>query len=127
MRRDWELIRTILGKIEELPDTRSRFIPRSISGWVEDEVIYHLWLLIDAGLIEGNCSGAPGRGNTQVCSAATLTWKGHEFLDTVRSDTAWNRIKRWLNAKALDLSFEAIVAAGRACLHQRLDVRGNGS
>jgi hypothetical protein len=45
-----------------------------------------------------------------------LTWKGHEFLDTVRSDTAWNRIKARLAEKSIDLSFDAIVAAGRAVL-----------
>ena len=116
MKRDWELIRTILGKIEELPDTRSRFMARNISGWLEDEVVYHLWLLIDAGLIEGNCSGKPGLHTTLICCGAALTWKGHELLDMVRSDKAWNRIKKWLNVRALDLSFEAIAAAGRAVI-----------
>ena len=116
MKRDWEVIRTILAKVEELPDTRSKFLPRALPGFAADDVNYHLWLLIDAGLIEGTCAGKPGTGTTLLCCGQALTWKGHEFLDTVRSDTAWNRIKKWLNARALDLSFEAIVAAGRAVI-----------
>lgn len=116
MKRDWELIRVILEKTEELPDSRSRLFARGVSGWSEDEVNYHLWLLLDARLIEGNCASKPGAGTTLLCCATALTWKGHEFLDTVRSDRAWNRIKRWLNEKGFELSFEAIVAAGKSII-----------
>ena len=117
MRRDWELIRIILTKVEELPDTRSKFLPRELPGFAADDVNYHLWLLIDAGLIEGDCIG---RRDSEMFHChyygRALTWRGREFLDMVRSDTAWNRIRKWLNARALDLSFEAIVAAGRAVI-----------
>lgn len=116
MQRDWELIRAILAKVEALPDTRSRLFARSLNDWPEDGVNYHFWLLVESGLVEGKCTAPPGGNAGTTCFLTTLTWTGHEFLDTVRSDTAWNRIRQQLAEKALELSFEAIVAAGRAAL-----------
>ncbi|UZR29096.1 DUF2513 domain-containing protein [Methylococcus mesophilus] len=114
MQRDWELIRDILTRIEALPDTRSKLLARNLPEWSAEAVNYHLRLMIEAGLIEGHCTSQPGGG--MVCYATMLTWKGHEFMDTVRSDTAWNRIKARLAEKSIDLSFDAIVAAGQAVL-----------
>lgn len=108
-----------MEEVEGLPDARSKLMARRLAGafgCTEDEANYHLWLLIDAGLIEGNCAGKPGINTTLICCGAALTWKGHELLDMVRTDKAWNRIKKWLGRKALDLSFEAILAAGRAVI-----------
>lgn len=119
MKRDWELIRIILEEVEGLPDTRGKLMARRIAGafgCTEEEANYHLWLLLEAGLIEGNCAGKPGPHTTLICCGVAVTWKGHEFLDMVRSNKAWNRIKQWLNKKAVDLSYEAIVAAGRAVI-----------
>lgn len=116
MQRDWELIRAILGKVEELPDTKARLFARSLPGWAEDAVNYHFWLLIEAGLIEGKCNNAPGGNAGTSCFATALTWRGHELHDTIRNDRAWNWIKTRLAEKSLDLSFEAIVAAGRVAL-----------
>lgn len=116
MQRDWELIRLILAKVEELPDTKSRLFARGVNGWSEDAVNYHFWLMIDAGLIEGKCDHAPGGNSGTACFATALTWKGHEFLGTVRTDTAWNQIKRRVAEKAIDLTFDAIVAGGKAAM-----------
>ena len=115
MKRDWELIRTILAKVEELPDTWSKLLAGDIAGTLgmkEEDVDYHLWLLIGSGLVVGDLQF----GSQPVCCAAALTWDGHEFLAFVRSDTAWNRIKKWLNEKGFELSFEAIVAAGKSII-----------
>ncbi|WP_265754876.1 DUF2513 domain-containing protein [Avibacterium sp. 21-594] len=48
--------------------------------------------------------------------AINLTWQGHEFLDKIRSDTAWNKIKQIIKTKGIDLSFEAIKLAGKSLL-----------
>lgn len=50
-----------------------------------------------------------------VCYGLALTRAGHEFfLASGRSDTVWSRIKTRLAERAVDLSFDAIVAAARA-------------
>ena len=37
-----------------------------------------------------------------------LTWQGHEFLDKIRNDTLWQKVKATVQSKSLDLSFDVI-------------------
>ena len=37
-----------------------------------------------------------------------LTWEGHDFLDKVREETVWNRIKEAVAQKGATLTFEII-------------------
>ncbi len=37
-----------------------------------------------------------------------MTWEGHELLDSIRGDTAWNRIKSVAKEKGVDLTVDAI-------------------
>ena len=110
MKRDGDLIRLIFAELEEEPNPDRRPFPGHIEGWTKEEAAYHLWLLIQGGLIAGKCNREePGKGF--VCYGVCLTWAGHEFLASVRSDAAWRRIRTLLKEKAVDLSFEAIKAA----------------
>ncbi|MGH8613275.1 MAG: DUF2513 domain-containing protein [Gammaproteobacteria bacterium] len=114
MKRDWDLIRQILFKLEEKPDTRSVVHPNQFPGYDEQTVSYHMHLLHQAGLIEATASAHP---NAPVfCLARNLTWTGHELLDTIRGDSAWNRIAGLAKEKGLDLSFEAIKQIARHLL-----------
>jgi hypothetical protein len=115
MRRDWELIRDILTRIEDAPDCAARLFADRFPAWPAEAVNYHLWLLIQSGLVTGKCNADEPRAGF-VCYGVSLTWAGHEFLAAVKSDTAWNRIKARLMERAVDLSFEAIVAAARQAL-----------
>ena len=57
------------------------------------EVVEHIALMIDAGLIEGEAypsARSPGGGSFIITG---LTWKGHDFLDAARNDTVWNATK----------------------------------
>ena len=69
------------------------------------EVVYHVKLLEEAGLVEirdlSNLSGLrywPTR----------LTWAGHEFLDAARDDTRWQKAKRFVIEKTGSLSFDLL-------------------
>lgn len=115
MKRDWELIRVILTRIEAHGDLSARWFAERFAEWPQDVVNYHLWLLVSSGLITGKCNADEPRAGL-VCYGVALTWMGHEFLAAVRSDTAWSRIKERLAERAIDLSFEAIVAAARALM-----------
>lgn len=115
MRREWELIRLILTRIEESGDLSSRWFADRFPEWPAETVDYHLWLLIHSGLLTGKCNADEPRAGF-VCYGVALTWAGHEFLAAVRNDTAWNRIKSRLAERAIDLSFDAIVAAARAMM-----------
>lgn len=115
MKRDWELIRLILSRIEADGDLASRWFADKFPEWPADAVNYHLWLLIDAGFITGQCNADEPRAGF-VCYGVALTWAGHEFLAAVRNDTAWSRIKARLAERSIDLSVEAVLAAARAAL-----------
>lgn len=106
MQRNWDLIRQILIKLEQKTDTQGLLHPNQFSGYDENTVSYHMNLLRQAGLIEATCKT---HGNAPVfCLATNLTWAGHEFLDAIRSDAAWNRIAGVAKDKGLELSFDAI-------------------
>lgn len=115
MKRDWELVRLILTRIEENGDLSSRWFADRFPEWPADAVNYHLWLLIHSGLLTGKCNADEPRAGF-VCYGVALTWSGHEFLAAIRNDKAWNRIKARLAERSIDLSFEAIAAAAKALM-----------
>ena len=115
MKRDWEIVRLILCRIEADGDLFSRWFADRFPELPADAVSYHLWLLIQSGLITGQCNADAPRAGF-VCYGVALTWRGHEFLAAVRSDTAWRRIKARLAERAIDMSFDSVMAAARAAL-----------
>lgn len=110
MQRNWDLIRDILLALEEKTEALSMLQPKSVSGYDEETVSYHMLLLKEAGLILGECSM---HGKALRCRAASLTWAGHELLDDIRRDTVWNGIKRTAREKGVDLGFDTVKALAR--------------
>ncbi|QLB18681.1 DUF2513 domain-containing protein [Mannheimia granulomatis] len=105
MKRNWDLIRKILIKLEEKADSTSWLQSDEIKGFDARTVAYHYALLTEAGLIKSiDISGM----EEEDYAALSLTWQGHEFLDKIRNDSVWNKIKSTLQHKSLDLSFETI-------------------
>ncbi|MGI9572537.1 DUF2513 domain-containing protein [Alloalcanivorax xenomutans] len=107
MKRDWDTIREVLTRLEDLPSTDSTL---AISDFPEDQAYaysYHVELLIDAGLVEGQMSRTLGRGPTDFF-ARRLTWRGHELLDSIRSNTVWEKTKKTFAEKGLDMTFDLV-------------------
>jgi hypothetical protein len=107
MKRNWDTIREILTRLEELPDTDSTLELSNFPGDRAYDYSYHVELLIDAGLVEGQMSRTLGRGPTHFF-ARRLTWPGHEFLDSIRSDTVWNKTKKTFTSKGLEMTFDLV-------------------
>lgn len=107
MKRNWDLIRKILIEVEELGNTQS--VVEHVDGTDSEAVSYHIHLMIDSGLVEGQCS--QGMDGPLRCFASALTWEGHEFLDKIRSATMWNKIKSVVREKSLPMTFDVIKAA----------------
>jgi hypothetical protein len=92
MKRDMDLVRDLLLKIEEAKE------PPALSDLVSKEddekyetATYHLKMLIDeVGLVRGiNCGSMDGEDWIEL----NITWTGHEFLDTVRDPEVWRKTK----------------------------------
>jgi hypothetical protein len=107
MKRDMDLAREILLAVEALGpnDTLDQVgLPHRNS----TEVGYHIGLLHEAGLL--NAIDARTLGNSHAWLAQSLTWGGHEFLDSIRSDTVWQKVKGQAASKGVDLTFDTIKA-----------------
>jgi hypothetical protein len=110
MKRDMDLIRRILIEIEE----KDKEI--HIEDYSEEQINYHKALLIEAELVEGKVHySSRGGKNSDIIPdwvyIIKLTWQGHEFLDQARSETVWNKAKKFLTDKGMDFSIHAFKIA----------------
>jgi len=111
MKRDWELIRQILIKLEELPEQEGRLMPGEVEGYDWQVVSYHIKLLHEAGLIEA--SAVRALGVEPLYYAKTLTWLGHEVLDSIRKASFWNKIKERIRQRGLDMTMDILKDVAR--------------
>ena len=105
MKRNWDTIREVLIKLEEL-DAKTGEIQLSDFPKEKDyEYSYNVELLIDAGLINGEMMTNIGR-NAQSFMIRSLTWSGHEFLDAIKNDNVWNKTKSTFKEGGLSMTFD---------------------
>ena len=110
MKRNWDTIRKILLKLEEIPDESGVLESGDLVGIDNEAAVYHMRLLIEAGLAVG---GVPDMLNgPSYGHLLRLTWEGHELLDKIRRDTVWNKIKETARTKGVDLSVEVVKVVG---------------
>lgn len=105
MKRDMEIIRSILLALEEDVD------PNKVEGATAEQVRYHQALLIEAGLIHGrttfylsNTTPIP-----DVVNIEKLSWQGHEFIDLARQKEIWNTIK----SQFKEASFDTVITVAK--------------
>ncbi len=115
MKRDWDVVRKILLKLEEVGDTKSYLEPDQVNSYDPEQVSYHMQMLDEAGLIEAQCIST--MGSPLHCKAKRLTWGGHELLDQIRQDTHWNKVKEIARAKSLDLSLDVVVSIAKSIIN----------
>jgi Hypothetical protein (DUF2513) len=90
VKRNTDLLRSILLEIEEKDEGNGHGIDFELSEYSEATVVEHLFQLYESGMIEGNdVSHMQGRG----FSARRLTSRGHDFLDTIRDPEIWRQTK----------------------------------
>jgi hypothetical protein len=106
MVRDMELVRKILLKIE------SDELSGGVEGYTDDAVNYHKALLVERGLIEGSSLYATGKHSSLNIPTNVfvkqLTWEGHDFIDGIRADTKWSKVKAFLTDAGKDITIETI-------------------
>ena len=84
MKRDMELVRAILLKMEAHP---YGYAPGgfTIAGYDQDVIGHHAWLMQDGRLVTAEVTTSFG-DKSPIATPVTITWEGHEFLDAVRND-----------------------------------------
>ena len=118
MKRDLDLVRALLMKIEALP-LNGRVEARQIElpPWSSDEIIYHCRLLMMSGYIVAIDTSSNGGAN---CLIRYLTPEGHDYLDIVRNDTIWAAVKSRLKDNAISATFDIVIAVGKAAIMKAL-------
>ncbi len=107
MKRNWETIREILTLLEETPNTDSMLRLSDFPSDQAFEYSYHSELLIEAGLVEGQMFKTISGGPTDFF-IQRLTWDGHEFINSIRSETVWGKTKGKFAEKGIDMTFDLV-------------------
>src|SRR3984885_8599316 len=101
MRRDMELIRLLMMEVEgEEPKP-------DLSGFTEEQQVYHMALLIEASLVDGNIV-KDATGYPAGTAAIRLTWNGHEFLDAARNQSNWRKTTDKIKSEGISVGFELL-------------------
>jgi Hypothetical protein (DUF2513) len=105
MKRDMDLIREILIQIQDHKVAEARSWQVRINGRDPAEVVEHVHLLVERGLVRG----VPARsgGYTHYLDP-NLTWEGHDFIVSARDDSTWARAKRTILERGGALVFEVL-------------------
>lgn len=111
MQRDWNIIRIILQRLEDKGAYGDAIRPESVEGYDIEIVSYHIQMLDQAGIIVAKCQERHNRNRGIFCLAMNLTWEGHELLDSIKSDTVWNKMRNLFREKSIALSYEAVKVA----------------
>lgn len=106
MKRNWDLIRDLLLKVEETQGFGNWVHPDSLPEHDTDQVSYHIGLLVESGYCNGTRSS--DYELIRQFTATSLTWEGHELLDKIRSESIWNKTKATALEKGIDLSVEVV-------------------
>jgi len=103
MKRDLNLVKRLLLLIEEMESESDELkIPSDID---HDVAVYHLKIMEQAGFIENNIKYAD---NEPIWIYSSLTWDGHEFLDAIRNDKVWTKVKNVAAEKGGTIPFEVL-------------------
>jgi hypothetical protein len=109
MKRDLDLVRKILEKLEEKPEEIVEEL--KIDNYSANEIMYHYIIMDEARLIRCErevSKSTPGR----VIRAYPfgLTWQGHEFLEAARNDNIWEKAKNIAKSRLGALPFDVVKA-----------------
>lgn len=112
MKRDMDLIREILLKAEELyVDTAINDL--TIDGYDMATVAYHCKLLHNAGYIF-DYKAQYASNEIYTFAIGALTWAGNEYLEKIRDNSRWGKIKNTLIQKGLPFTIDMVKSVADA-------------
>lgn len=79
---------------------------------------YHLDLLFDQALIDGQNLSA-----SEAFVITGITWKGHDFLDSIRKDVIWKRVLKKLASVGGAASLEIVVQLAKQQVKESLGLK----
>jgi len=124
IKRDMDLIRKILLFAEEHCDySEIKDVHVEIDDASDNDISFHIALLLEGKMVIAFPSGTVAQTYTRTRdrypSVFAITWQGYEFLDKIRDDKQWKRIKGILS-KTGDFSYEAVNRAASSIIADQL-------
>ena len=106
MTLNYDCLRDTLLKLEEILLITNNFafspvnldaLCGELSQYEKEDVFYCVFLLNNAKYIQADITYL-ANGGVRTLAIKTLTWEGHEFLETIRPDSTWEKIKECLKS-----------------------------
>jgi hypothetical protein len=107
MKRDMDLIRGIILAVEDLPTASALGRTLNLEGYSEDQIGYHSYLIVDAGLATGIDISASGNSGP-MWQIDCLTSAGHDFADAARNESTWRKALAIAKDKAGGLTIDVV-------------------
>lgn len=116
-----ELIRELLIYIEENSDGRTPIRTIALDGYTENEIDYHLELLLDEEYIIGKKIKIMNKGDVVI--PVRLTMKGHSYIENIRDKYIWNEIKKEIEIKGFKrVSLDILKDYANKVVREKLDM-----
>jgi hypothetical protein len=122
MKRDMDLVRELLLKLEAFPAEYGDVFAFNlgdadvaVDGRTDAEVMYHLELLRERGLID-----SPGSQPMTGVTFSGLTWQGHDFADSMRDSQIWLATKEGAE-KAGGWTFDLVIALAKGLIKKKIE------
>ena len=117
MKRNMDLVRCILLQVEEAEnyiDIEHLFKKRDEvkdCEYTDQEIIYHVELLITHNFLDGDIRRDINKTITDS-TIRGLTWEGQDFLDSVREEKVWRKVRSVVADSVGSTTFDVIKQTG---------------
>ena len=119
LKRDLELIRKLLFALEDKPGPEAvRTI--EIDGYDESAIKHHLLLLAQANLIDFEPEQTK-TGRIIRVLVFNPSWQGYEFLDSVRDNTVWQKVKDQISTFGTSVPFDIVRSLATEAVKRSMD------
>ena len=130
MKLDYELVRTLLIYVEEninfggFKDTKSIAEDLELP---ERDITYTAVKLQEAGFLHLNVKewNTPVQASHQ-CVIYSLTFSGHEYLNSIRNEKVWQKIKSAIAKNGEIFTFQVITSVSKVLIEKLLTSALNG-
>ena len=111
---------------EQEREDGNRFITDfPIEGFSGADVEYNLELLVNEGIVDG--TGQVLGGSRYRAIVHGLTWRGHDFLDSVRDESVWVKVQDEATKaghNVASLAFGMVIEIGMSIIRRNLGSLG---
>jgi hypothetical protein len=121
MKRDMDLIRKILLKLEEHEHGHAPE-PFKVEGYTDELVGFHVHLMGEAGLLRvANITGFDD--SSPMAIPSSILPVGYDFLDAARNDKIWAQVKKRLADEAVSVPITVFLAMLKAKIAEKLGLQ----